>query len=175
VLLSRGWSEQRIAAEVVMLTFAGWASLAAAVLSGTTLGVTREAATPQGITELLRVAPPGWLVVREATASVELPGLPMPIPAGELILLSPWFLGRSDKGWPKATCFDDARSGTRRSPWYLPFSSGSRACPAEAFSRAFLEIALGSLPSGYPSEEIRAVLVEGRSACLVPAFEGTGK
>jgi hypothetical protein len=166
VLAGRQWGHERIAAEIVTLAFAGWASLAAVIRSGRCLGVTATAATPEAVTELFRVAAPGWLVVRECVEDVPLPGADAPVPAGALVVLSPWLLHRDPRGWADPTRYDPGRPETRRNPWYLPFSAGHRRCPAEAYSRAFLGAALRQIPPGPPAARTRPTLAEGRSACL---------
>ncbi|WP_433062372.1 cytochrome P450 [Dactylosporangium sp. CS-033363] len=154
VLTERGWDRPRIAAEIVTLAFAGRASLGAATRSGRCLGITGGAATDAAVTELFRIAAPGWLVVREY------------IEDGTLVVLSPWLLHRDPRGWRDPGRFDPDRTGTRRSPWYLPFSAGPRRCPAETWSRAYLRATLGQLPPSEPAATTRTVLAEGRSACL---------
>ncbi|WP_433220543.1 cytochrome P450 [Dactylosporangium sp. CS-047395] len=152
VLTERGWDRPRIAAEIVTLAFAGRASLAAAIRSGRCLGITGRAATDAAVTELFRIAAPGWLVVRELPET--------------LVVLSPWLLHRDPRGWRDPGRFDADRPETRRSPWYLPFSAGPRRCPAETWSRAYLRATLGQLPPSAPAATTRTVLAEGRSACL---------
>lgn len=167
-LLRRGWTIQEIAVEITTLTFAGWASLAAAARSGVSLGVTGSEATDDAVTELLRVAPPGWLIVREACEPTQLLPDDEPVPEGTLLVTSPWLLHRDPSVWSLPDEFDTSRVDTRRSASYLPFSVGTRACPAEAYSRAFLRIGLASIPEVAPSRCIMPALTDERSACLIP-------
>lgn len=171
VLTARGWPRRRIAAEIVTLAFAGWPSLSATIHSGRCLGATADAATDQAVTELLRIAAPGWLVVRECVEDVSLPGTASPLPARTLLMLSPWYLHRDPRGWNHPARYCPHRPQTRRSPWYLPFGAGARRCPAEAYARVFVRTALHRLPPAPPAAHIRPALTQGRSACLTSRAE----
>ena len=171
VLAERGWSAERVATEIVTLSFAGWASLAAAISTGRSLGATGSAATADAVTELLRVCAPGWLVVRECVEDVPLPGADEPVPAGTLLIVSPWLLHRDPRAWRDPARYDPTRPGTRRSHWYLPFSAGGRSCPAEAYARVFVRAALSGLPVNVCAAHVRPTLAEGRSACLIACVD----
>ncbi|MCP2243362.1 cytochrome P450 [Lentzea aerocolonigenes] len=166
-LVARGWALTAIASEIIALSFAGWPSLAAAVRSAGTLGVTGSSVTDDTVSELLRVAPPAWLIVRECLRPLQLTGVS--VPAGGLVMISPWLLHRDDRAWPDSAAFVPARPGLRGSPWYLPFGLGRRNCPAELYSRAFLHAALSLSAGRPPARHVRPGLLGGRSACLLPA------
>jgi len=170
-LLARGWTTSQIAGEVVTLTFAGWASLAAVCRSARTLGVGGRDVTASDVTELLRVAPPGWLITRESVEPLRLAGRPAPIAAGTLLVMSPWLLHRDPTSWTRPTEFDPTRSGTLQHPGYLPFGAGSRGCPAERYSRTVLHELLTLQPATRLSTQPVPSLTDDRSTCLV-AQEG---
>lgn len=164
-LRGRGWSDLAIAGEVVTLTFAGWASMAAVLTTARTLGVGGASTTAAHIDELLRIAPPGWLITRETQTPTVLAG--NQIPAGTLVLTSPWLLHRSRDEWNYPEKFDPQRSNTRRSAAYLPFSLGEWACPAERYSRAILQELLRREAPATAASQPKPALIDGRSACLV--------
>lgn len=166
-LVCRGWELREIAAEITTLTFAGWASLAAAIRSGVTVGVAGAIATEQAITEVLRLAPPGWLITREPGEQFS-PTYDNSGSAGRLLVMSPWLLHRAPGYWSQPAEFNEKRAGTRSSVAYLPFSAGLRSCPAEAYSRAFLRTSLAALPACSPSTVVQPALIDERSACLLP-------
>jgi len=167
-LLDRGWTTSEIAAEIVTLTFAGWASLAAVCRTARTVGVGGRDVTASDITELLRVAPPGWLITRETVEPLALAGRPDRVAPGTLLVMSPWLLHRDPAFWERPTTFDAARRGTREHPAYLPFGAGGRSCPAERYSRAVLHGLLALQPAAASSPQPVPSLTDERSACLVP-------
>lgn len=167
-LLDRRWSVSEIAAEIVTLTFAGWASLAAALRSARTLGVGGTPTTEATITELLRIAPPGWLITRETLEPLALSGRGALIPSGTLLVMSPWLLHHSGTAWDRPMCFDTSRHGTTSSAAFMPFSIGRRSCPAERYSRGFLQSLLLQQTPPQPSAAYRPALTDERSTCLIP-------
>lgn len=167
-LLGRGWSSSEIAAEIVTLTFAGWASLAAVIRTAQTLGVGGPQVAERDITELLRIAPPGWLITRESVEPFVLSTRDEPIDRGTLLVMSPWLLHRDPAWWERPGEFDAARQGSRSHTAYLPFSAGKRGCPAEVYSRAFLQALLLRHPESNPSPKCVPALIDERSTCLVP-------
>jgi cytochrome P450 len=172
-LRKRGWESHGISREIMTLTFAGWSSLSAAIRTSTTMGVTSGSTSATTITEVLRIAPPGWLIVREVLTPVRLSSsMPLHGP-GDLLVMSPWLLHRDPRGWHSPTEFDPERRSTRRSSWYLPFGAGPRACPAEPYARAFLEVALALLEPQDAANSVAAGLAHNRGACLLPSAEGT--
>ena len=120
-------AQRRLAAELDALPAdraLGWADLPA-------LQYTRAA-----VDEALRLYPPAWVITRRALDDDVVDGLA--IPAGTLVLLSPWLLHRRAATWPDPLRFDPDRftgtgTGTAglRGPArgdYLPFGAGPRLC-----------------------------------------------
>ncbi|WP_165766943.1 cytochrome P450 [Plantibacter elymi (nom. nud.)] len=155
-LREKGWSTPRIVQELVGLALAGWESTAAAVTSALALGMS---ATPSAadISELLRLYPPSWLIVREL-AGDEPWGL-----AGELAVVSPWLTHRS-LAWRDPKLFDPHRADVVAA---LPFGGGPRRCPADLYARKQILVALGAFGGGVP-QRAHPALVGRRSAALVP-------
>lgn len=78
--------------------------------------------------EALRLYPPAWLITRHAVDADVVDGVS--IPAGALIILSPWSVHRDGNYWPNAESFDPERFVTPlhdRSA-YFPFGNGPRLC-----------------------------------------------
>ena len=120
-LRSRGWSTSRIVNELIGLAVAGWESTAAAVGTAQALGM-GSSPTSAEVSELLRLYPPSWLIVRQLTGD-ELWGA-----AGDLALVSPWLTHRSPV-WRDAARFDPERTDSVAA---FPFGVGSRRCPCRS-------------------------------------------
>ena len=93
--------------------------------------------------EAMRLYPPIKVIVREAAADDEIDGYR--IPAGSLVLVSPYITQRHPALWEHPETFDPERftpeQTERRSRYaYLPFSAGPRICLGGNF--AMLEAAL---------------------------------
>ncbi|MBL8929677.1 MAG: cytochrome P450 [Kineosporiaceae bacterium] len=86
--------------------------------------------------EALRLYPPAWVITRRASAPDVICGVG--IPAGTLVVISPWLLQRREATWPEPTRFDPERfllpvpGGAARAARprgdYLPFGLGPRLC-----------------------------------------------
>lgn len=171
-LRERGWDDGAIAEEIIMLTFAGWASIAAVLESACTVGVGGRSVTASDVDELLRLAPPGWLITRELTAPTVLSG--RTLSPGTIVITSPWLLHRQTAWWRDPGRYDSGRLGLRRSAAYLPFGLGKWACPAELYSRAILLELLRRRDEGTAAATTRPTLIDGRSACLMRMGTVTG-
>jgi cytochrome P450 len=86
--------------------------------------------------EALRLRPPAWVIVREAVGPDRLGS--MPLPAGSLVIVSPWVLHRDPRTFPDPERFapDRWRDADARPPKfaYLPFGAGGRSCIGEQFA-----------------------------------------
>lgn len=88
------------------------------------------------VDEALRLYPPAWVVTRRALADHDIAGVR--VPAGSLVILSPWLLHRRAASWPDPQRFDPDRflpggaaAGASRGPArgdYVPFGAGPRLC-----------------------------------------------
>lgn len=155
-LRERGWSNSKIVEELLGLALAGWESTAAAVSTALALGFS-DSPTKAEISELLRLYPPSWLIVRELTGD-EAWGQ-----AGELAVVSPWLTHRS-AAWHDAHRFDAARTDDVPA---LPFGAGPHRCPADLYARTQIAVALREFGGGDPRSS-QPALIGKRSAALIP-------
>jgi cytochrome P450 len=98
--------------------------------------------TRRVIEEVLRLYPPTWLTARSPTVDDELGGYH--VPAGTLILLSPYVTHRHPDVWAAPESFDPDRFGPGRSASrpafaYIPFGAGPRRCIGSAFATAEMQ------------------------------------
>ena len=124
------------------------------------LGYTRRV-----IDEVLRLYPPTWLTARTASENDELGGYK--IPAGALILLSPYVTHRHLACWEEPERFDPdrfmpTRAAARPAFAYFPFGGGPRRCIGSAFATIEIQFIVAQVAQRY-----RLGLVPG--ARVVPA------
>jgi cytochrome P450 len=87
------------------------------------------------LAESLRLRPPAWVIAR--TAIVEHTIGQMRIPAGSVVLISPYLLHRDPRFFPDPLAFDPDRwvdPPPRPKMAFLPFGAGPRACIGEGFA-----------------------------------------
>lgn len=128
--------------------------------------------TAQVVDETLRLYPPVWLIDRQAATDDTLDGCP--VPAGALMLVSPWFIHRNRTVWPEPERFDPERfaPGAERAPFsYLPFGAGPRTCVGAAFGRAALVRTLAALVSRVRLAPVGSSMPRLRAAVLVQPRE----
>jgi cytochrome P450 len=122
------------------------------------------------VDETLRLYPPVWLITRRATADDVLGGVP--VPAGSLLILSPWLLHRRPGAWADPDRFDPGRfaeGGVERlgrSGDYLPFGAGPRLCIGRDFALVESVLVLATVlrrytvevPDGVRSPQVEAAV-----------------
>ena len=97
----------------------------------------RLALTGQIFNEALRLYPPAWLITRKAVEADTILG--HEVPAGALVILSPYTMHRHPDFWPEPEQFDparftpDAEEGRKRYA-YIPFGGGPRQCIGNQFA-----------------------------------------
>jgi len=90
------------------------------------------------IDEGLRLYPPAWVITRRALADDVVDGVALP--AGTLVITSPWLLHRRGDLWPDPHRFDVDRwlgpgaGGAGRREGYIPFGAGPRLCIGRDFA-----------------------------------------
>ncbi|MEV0841947.1 cytochrome P450 [Actinocatenispora sera] len=96
------------------------------------------------IDEVLRLYPAGWIGSRIAAHDTDCAGVA--VPAGTMVLYSPYLTHRDPSLWPDPTTFRPARFADGRPSWsYLPFAAGPRTCLGAHLARLMLRSALAPL------------------------------
>jgi cytochrome P450 len=90
-----------------------------------------------------------------------------PIPAGAIVLLSPYVTHRHPAIWNAPEVFDPerftpARAGARPSMAYFPFGDGARRCIGSAFALTEMQLIIAAVAQRY-----RLTLLPGAS--VIPA------
>jgi cytochrome P450 len=85
--------------------------------------------------ESMRMYPPAWAIGRRAIGDHAADGVT--IPAGSVVIVSPWLLHHDPRWWREPAAFDPDRwlgepVAARRA--YLPFGAGTRMCIGEGFA-----------------------------------------
>jgi cytochrome P450 len=116
--------------------------------------------------EALRLYPPAWIITRRALADDELGGYA--IPAGALVVLSPYTAHRDPAFWQEPEHYDPERFSPERSAGrprfaYFPFGGGPRLCIGNTFALLEAQVVLSQVASRY-----RLELVPGQSIEVEP-------
>jgi cytochrome P450 len=109
------------------------------------LGHERLPWTRAVVDEALRLYPPAWALSRRAQQRDVIGG--REVPAGTLVIISPWLLHRRSDAWPDPLAFRPERFldvGARRSA-YLPFGQGPRLCIGREFALGEMVVVLSRL------------------------------
>ena len=89
------------------------------------------ACTTRVVKEAMRLYPPVYGIGRRIGAAASFGGYPLP--AGSVVVVSPWVTHRHPRHWPKPDRFEPDRfipdrEAERHRYAYLPFGGGPRAC-----------------------------------------------
>jgi cytochrome P450 len=100
------------------------------------------------VRESMRLYPPAWLIGRRALVDVEL-GAYL-IPAGSIVILSPWVTQRDARFFTEPLRFDPDRwtadaAAARPAFSYFPFGGGVRRCLGESFALMEAKLLLASI------------------------------
>jgi cytochrome P450 len=101
------------------------------------------------IDEALRLYPPAWALSRRSTGPDVIAG--REVPAGTMVIASPWLLHRRADSWPDPLAFRPERFlgggavGARSG--YLPFGQGPRLCIGREFALGEMVVVLDRLLS----------------------------
>jgi cytochrome P450 len=106
------------------------------------------------VDEALRLYPPAFSIVRQARASDNAAGVP--VPARAVVLIVPWVLHRHRLLWRDPDSFDPSRFLPGADPparfSYLPFGAGPRACVGAQFALTETVLVLGRLARAFRIE-----------------------
>ncbi|MEV6233536.1 cytochrome P450 [Saccharopolyspora shandongensis] len=127
--------------------------------------------TNRVITETLRLYPPGWIFTRIVTADAELAG--QPLPAGTIVIYSPYLIHRSPRLYPDPDRFDPDRwlpGHVARPPRtaYLPFAAGARRCIGDTFGLNQAVLTLASVAARWELRHTTRAVRAAPSAVLAP-------
>jgi cytochrome P450 len=108
--------------------------------------------TRQVFDESLRLYPPAWLITRQARQADTLNGCA--IPAGALLIFSPYALHRRADTWAQPEEFDPDRfsvNGQNKAPRYayIPFGGGPRLCIGNAFAQVEAALVLATFVQAF--------------------------
>ena len=95
------------------------------------------------VQETMRLYPAGWIGSRVATRDTDFAGVP--IPAGRMVLYSPYLTHRNPQLWTDPLTFDPGRFRKPLPAWgYLPFAAGERTCLGAALATLMLRTVLAA-------------------------------
>lgn len=118
--------------------------------------------------EVLRLYPPAWALLRQAAVEDDICGHRMP--AGSLLVLSPYVTHRHPEFWDEPEKFDPARFTSERAAArpkfaYFPFGGGSRQCIGSNFALMEAQLVLATA-----AQHFRPRLAPGRAVEEDPTF-----
>jgi cytochrome P450 len=118
------------------------------------------------IEEAMRLYPPAWVITRSATGADELGGFA--IPAGDMVLLSPYVTHHDPSLWEDPEGFDPERfapgaEGGRPRYAYYPFGGGPHLCIGAGFAMMEATIVLATV-----AQRLRLDLEAGRPVAIEP-------
>ena len=97
--------------------------------------------------EILRLYPAGWLGSRVVRHPTTVTGVDLP--AGTMVLYSPYLTHRDPELWPEPDAFRPERFAAGRPAWgFIPFSAGRRTCLGAHLARLMLRTALTPFCAG---------------------------
>lgn len=110
--------------------------------------VTRLDYTTRVLTETLRLYPPGWIATRALTAETTLAG--RTLPAGTILIYSPYLIHRRSDLYPNPNHFDPDRwlpghTTTLPRGAFIPFGGGTRRCIGDTFAMLEATLALATI------------------------------
>ncbi len=117
--------------------------------------------------EALRLYPPAWIITRKALADDEIGGYH--IPAGTLVVTSPYVTQRDARFWDSPDAFDPERFSPERSVGrprfaYYPFGGGPRLCIGNHFAMVEAGLIIAAVAQRYSLR-----LVPGQQIAVEPS------
>ena len=131
--------------------------------------------TKMVIEESLRLYPPAYKFTRQVIEDDEIGG--HRIPAGSLVILSPWVTHRWSHLWENPDVFDPERFSPERSEGrprfaYYPFGAGPRACIGSEFAMLQAQLVVATVAQRYRLSLIDGQEVEPRPALTLQPRKG---
>ena len=105
------------------------------------------------VTEAMRLYPPAWAIGRRATQDHEIGG--HVVPAGSVVVVSPWLVHHDERWWRDAHVFRPERWLGPDPPnrlAYFPFGAGPRMCIGEDFARLEAVLLLATIAARWRFE-----------------------
>ena len=132
----------------------------------TTEDLPRLTYTRMVIEETMRLYPPAWAVTRSVAADDEIEGFR--VPAGKMVMVSPYATQRDPALWPNPEGFDpdrfDPRQEVSRPRYaYFPFGGGPHLCIGAGFAMMEAQILLATLAG-----KLRLDLLPGHPIAIEP-------
>jgi cytochrome P450 len=124
--------------------------------------------------ETLRLYPPAWLISRRTVNSDDVAGCH--VPAGSLVVLSPYVTHRNPAYWPNPNRFDPTRflapTGDRPRYTYFPFGGGPRMCIGSSFAAVEAQIVMAGILPHYRLEPVSTAPVDVEAAVTLRPRHG---
>ena len=124
----------------------------------------RELTIERILAESLRLRPPAWAIGRRILVDLEVTDGGR-LPAGSVVIVSPWLLHHDRRWWPDPDRFDLGRwepvvAAARPRHAYLPLGGGPRMCIGEGFARREAAIVLDAVTRRWrlvaePGQDVR--------------------
>jgi cytochrome P450 len=117
--------------------------------------------TEKIIKESMRLYPPAWSIGRSPPAAVRIGGYD--IPAGALVLTSPWLMHRNPRFYPEPAVFNPSRwteefEAALPKFAYFPFGGGPRICVGEGFAWTELILVVATIAQQWRLRAIPGVV-----------------
>lgn len=140
-----------------------------AVLDGRVAGyddVARLDYTARVLTETLRLYPPGWMFTRVLTTQATLAG--RTLPAGAVLLYSPYLIQRRPDLYPDPDRFDPDRWPPGHPPTlsrssFIAFGAGARKCIGDTFGMLEATLALATITARWQLDPVPGALTRPRA------------
>ncbi len=123
--------------------------------------------TDSVVQETLRLYPAGWIGSRITTRATEFEGVP--IPAGKMVLYSPYLTHRDPQLWTNPRAFEPERFRQPLPAWgYLPFAAGERTCLGAALATLMLRTVL----AGFSGAELSRISLDVQPKGIITLTPG---
>jgi cytochrome P450 len=121
--------------------------------------------TTRVLTETLRLYPPGWMFTRVVTTEATLAN--RTLPAGTLLLYSPYLIQRRGDFYPHPERFDPDRWLSDRTAAlprgaFIPFGGGARKCIGDTFTMLEATLALATITTRWQLDPLPGIVTQPR-------------